>query len=215
MTETYVMEGRTRAKSSKGATKQLRQDGFIPAVIYGAGKEADSIAVSSHSIMMAMQKGGFFTNPQEIEIDGKKVKVLPRDLQREPVYDRVIHADFLRFDASRELKVMVRMHIVDEDKSPGIKKGGIVSLVRNEVELVCRADSIPDYLEISVAGLDVGQSSHFSIVELPEGVRSTITDRDFTVATILATRSSTLSDLDADGAEGAEGEESTEEAATE
>lgn len=200
---TYTIEANARDKSNKGVARRLRAAGKIPAVIYGSGKDPQNISITKYSLQMAVQAGGFYTNVQEVSVDGKTEKVLPRELQRDPVSGQVIHADFLRFDANRKLKINVRVRVTGEDQSPGIKKGGVLSLVRNEISLLCKADSIPDFVEISVAGVDVGQSVHFSAIQLPEGVENADhTGRDYTVATVLSTRSSTLADLNA-----AEGED--------
>jgi len=199
---------KSRIKSSKGAARQLRREGFVPAVVYGAGKEADMVSVDGHSLMLALKQKGFFTNPQNLEVDGKVQKVLPREMQRDVVYDNVTHVDFLRFDASRKLKVMVKVSVTGAEESVGVKKGGVVSLVRNEIELLCRADSIPDELVVDISELDVGDSAHFSSITLPEGVEPTISDRDFTVATVLVTRTAAMiEDEEADAAAAAEASE--------
>lgn len=199
----YTIEANARERSNKGVARRLRVAGKIPAVIYGAGKDPKNIAITKYSLQMAVQQGGFYTNVQEINLDGKTEKVLPRELQRDPLSGQVIHADFLRFDPNRKLKINVRVRVKGEDQSPGVKKGGVLSLVRNEISLLCKADSIPDFVELSVAGLDVGQSAHFSHIELPEGVENgDHSGRDYTVATVLSTRSSTLADLNASTEEG-------------
>jgi len=189
-----------RHKSGKGVARKLRVENKIPAVLYGAGEDPQPITVSGYDIMMGLQNGGFFTNMQELMIDGKAQKALARDIQRNPVSEKVEHVDFLRFDPKQVLKVNVQVTVTDEDKSPGLEKGGVLQLVRSEVELFCRADSIPDSISLSMAGKDIGDSCHISEVDLPEGVKPT-NDRDFTVASIVGTRSSTMADLDADGNE--------------
>lgn len=195
-----------RNKSGKGVARKLRLENKIPAVLYGAGKEPQPITVSGYDIMMGLQNGGFFTNMQELMIDGKAQKALARDIQRNPVNEKVEHVDFLRFDPKQTLKVNVSVIVTDEEQSPGLEKGGVLQLVRAEVELFCRADAIPDAIKISMAGKDIGDAAHISEVDLPDGVKPT-TDRDFTIASIVGTRSSTMADLDEDGT-AAEGEES-------
>ena len=210
----YTIKAQAREKSNKGVARRLRVAGFIPAVIYGSNKDPKNIAVTKYSMQMAAQQGNFYTTVQEIDLDGKVEKVLLRELQRDPLSNQVVHADFLRFDPKRKVKVNVRVIVTDEALSPGIKKGGVLSLVRNEVSLLCRADNIPNTVEISMAGVDVGHSVHFSAITLPEGAENADhSGRDFTVATVLSTRSSTLSEMGEEG-EG-EGEESTEETSAE
>jgi len=195
---TYTMKAEVRNESGKGIARRIRREGFVPGVIYGGKEEPMKIALDAHSLLMARQAGGFYTNVQDVEIDGKTVKVLPREIQKNPVSDKPIHVDFMRFDPNRKIKVMVRVAVIDEDQSAGVKKGGVISLVRNQIELLCKADAIPDVLEISIAGLDVGQAAKMSEITLPEGVEPVVSDRDFTVATILSTRTSTMSKLDGD-----------------
>lgn len=210
-----------REVSSKGAVNALRQQGMIPAVMYGAGKGPQPIAVDGHDILMTLQKGHFFTHRHMLDVDGKKQEVLARDVHRHPVSDKILHIDFLRYDPKRITKVMVAVRVIDEDKSPGLKIGGVLQLVRPEVELVCRADSIPEEVVISMAGKEIGDSAHISEVTLPEGVKPSV-DRDFTIASVVSTRTSKSSDADEEAteteaeegaeasAEGAEGAEASE-----
>lgn len=200
------MIANTRNEGGKGAARRLRTEGLVPAVIYGSNKEPQKVAVTAHSLQMAIQKGGFLTKAQELSVDGKIEKVLPREIQCDPVSDRIIHVDFLRFDPTRTVKATVRLEMVDLEKSPGVKKGGVATLARTEVELLCRADSIPQILYVSMEGIDVGHAAHFSSIQLPEGVTPVIADRDFTVASVLSTRTSTMSEL----AEGAAAEATAE-----
>lgn len=199
---TYTIEAKVREGSNKGVARRLRTAGLIPAVIYGSNKEPQNISVTKHSLQMAVQQGAFYTTVQEVNVDGKIEKVLPREVQKHPVSGQALHVDFMRFDANRKIKINVRVVVKDEELSPGIKKGGVLSLVRNEVALLCKADAIPNFVEISVAGIDVGQSVHFSTIELPEGAENADhTGRDYTVATVLSTRSSTMADLNASSEE--------------
>jgi large subunit ribosomal protein L25 len=208
MTTTHSLPGSLRSVSGKGAARAARRDGMVPAVIYGAGKEPTLVSVHAQKLEVMMGRGGFYTNVLELDLGKDKIKVLPREVQRHPVRDDAIHVDFLRFDPKSEVKVMVAVHILDEDKSPGVKIGGLVQMVRPEIELWCRADNIPQFVEASVAGLEIGDSLHISQVKLPEGVTPTV-DRDFTIATIVSTRVSQKSEAeegDAAPAAGAEGE---------
>lgn len=213
MSEVYVMEAQARAEGGKGVARRMRNEGYVPAVIYGSKKEPQKVAVTGHSLQMAIQKGGFLTKPQEVNVDGKVEKVLPREIQTDPVSDKIMHVDFLRYDPKRVVKAIVGLEMTGIEQSPGVKKGGVPSLARTEVELLCRADSIPQVLYVAMDGLDVGEAVKFSSLELPEGVKPAIADRDFTLASVLATRTSTMSDMDegeeAESSEG--GEEASEE----
>jgi len=212
MTTTIKVEA--RKDSGKGTARALRNAGKVPGVIYGAQKDPQAIALNAHDLMMTVRHGGFYTNLIELDIDGKTEKVLPRDLQRDPVKGHIMHVDFLRFDAKRKVKVMVHVRLTDEELSPGVKRGGVLQLVRPEVEVLCSADNIPQELVASAATMDVGESLHISAFTLPEGVELTI-DRDFTVASILTTRTATMSEdemgVTAESAAEAEAEAETEE----
>tara|TARA_R110000868_G_scaffold218576_2_gene469248 strand:+ start:168239 stop:168877 length:639 start_codon:yes stop_codon:yes gene_type:complete len=207
------METQVRENGGKGIARRLRNEGMVPAVVYGSGKEPKKVAVTAHSLKMAIQHGGFLTSAQELLIEGKTEKVLPREIQRDPVSDQITHVDFLRYDAKRVVKATVRIEMIDIEKSAGVKLGGIPSLQRTEVELLCRADSIPSILQVSIADLGVGEAVKFSSIELPDGVAPSIAGRDFTVASVLSSRTTnTATDEAADAAdaeESADGEEAS------
>ncbi|MDD9919111.1 MAG: 50S ribosomal protein L25/general stress protein Ctc [Alphaproteobacteria bacterium] len=206
-----IIKASVRSGSGKGVSRELRRNQQIPAVMYGTKKgEPIALAISEYDLMMSMQKGGFFTHRHTLEIDGKKTEALARDIQRHPVSEKVIHVDFMEYDPARKMRVNVGVRVIDEDQSPGLKKGGVLQLVRAEVELICRADSIPSELVASMAGKDIGEAVHMSEIELPEGVQPKIHDRDFTVASVVGTRTSTMADLEEDG-ESTEAEEEASE----
>ena len=210
MSDVYVMETQVRENGGKGIARRLRNEGMVPAVVYGSGKEPKKVAVTAHSLKMAIQHGGFLTSAQELLIEGKTEKVLPREIQRDPVSDQITHVDFLRYDAKRVVKATVRIEMIDIEKSAGVKLGGIPSLQRTEVELLCRADSIPSILQVSIADLGVGEAVKFSSIELPDGVAPSIAGRDFTVASVLSSRTTnTATDEAADAEESADGEEAS------
>lgn len=183
-----VLNAQLRDSSGKGTARALRNTGKLPAVIYGAGKKSESISVDAHEIFMAIKAGHFMSTVVDLNIDGKTVHVLPRDVQRNVVSGKVLHVDFLRFDPKRELHVSVDVRVEGLEESVGIKHGGILQLVTDKIELICRADKIPGELVISVADKEVGASVHASELKLPEGVRlaADIEENDFTIATILA-----------------------------
>jgi large subunit ribosomal protein L25 len=177
-----VVEPRERA--GRGAARVVRRQGRVPGVIYG-GKEAPAmVTLDIRDLRDAYEKGGFMSRLVELSIAGKAHKVLPRDVQLDPVSDRPVHVDFLRVSADTRVKVAVPMQFTDHEQSPGLKRGGVLNVVRHQVEVYCRADAIPDHLTASLADFDIGHSVHISGVKLPEGVRATITTRDFTIATI-------------------------------
>lgn len=184
-----------RAGAGKGVARGLRAEGKVPAVVYGVGEEPMPIALDGHSLFMAVQAGGFYTTKHTLNIEGgKKVAVLAKDLQRNPVSSKILHVDFMHYNAKAMVRVSVNIVIVGEEDSPGLVKGGVLQMVRNEVELLCRSDSIPDNITVSMAGKDIGDAAHMSEVTLPDGVKPVIQDRDFTLASVVGTRSSNTSE---------------------
>jgi large subunit ribosomal protein L25 len=208
---TQKMKATARTEGGKGATRRLRTQGQVPAILYGMKEDVVSLALDGHDLAMAMQAGSFFTHKHTLSLEGKNVDVLARDMQRHPVTEQVQHVDFIRYNPKQTLKVAVAVTVVGEEDSPGIQKGGVLQLVRSEVELICRADSIPDEIVVSMAGKDIGDSAHMSEIELPEGVHPAIRDRDFTIASVVGTRTASMSELDEEAeAEGEEGEATEE-----
>jgi len=186
MSDTLNLPAETRDRAGKGASRALRREGRVPAVVYGGNEEPLAIHVEAKELVRQLGTGHFFNSIVEIEVGGKKVRTLPKDVAFHPVNDRPLHADFLRLSANATVHVNVPVHFANEDASPGLKRGGVLNIVRHELELVCVADKIPDEISIDVTGLDVGASIHISHVQLPAGASSAITDRDFTIATIVA-----------------------------
>jgi large subunit ribosomal protein L25 len=187
MSETLKLAAETRARAGKGASRAVRRTGRVPAVIYGAGQPAVTIHVEEKLLVRQLSSGHFMNSIVELTVDGgAAVRTLPRDVQFHPVTDRPIHVDFLRVSADAVITVAVPVHFVDEDKSPGMKRGAVLNVVRHELQLDCPSNAIPDQIDISLAGRDVGDSIHISSVVLPAGVTSHIHDRDFTIATMVA-----------------------------
>jgi large subunit ribosomal protein L25 len=185
MSDTLTLPAETR-RAGKGASRALRRDGRIPAVIYGGKDEVLSVHVEEKELRRQLGTGHFFNSVVDVEIDGKKVRTLPKDVAFHPVSDRPLHVDFLRLAKDAKVHVNVPVHFANEEASPGLKRGGVLNVVRHELDLVCDADRIPEEISIDVTGLDIGDSIHISHVKLPAGSVSTITDRDFTIATIVA-----------------------------
>ncbi|MEC9342922.1 MAG: 50S ribosomal protein L25/general stress protein Ctc [Pseudomonadota bacterium] len=212
--ESYVLKAERREKVGKGAARELRRNGMVPAVIYGDKKDPLPIALSRKEVTLQLHGGSFMTTLATIDVDGEHYQVLPKDYQADPIRDFLTHVDFLRIGKGSRVVVEIPVHFINEDDSPGLKRGGVLNIVRHEVEVECPATAIPDSFEIDIAGLDIGDSIHISHVKLPENVTPTITDRDFTIATI-AGSSAMKSEEDEDGEEGetdadAEGESEAE-----
>ncbi|MBA3056017.1 MAG: 50S ribosomal protein L25/general stress protein Ctc [Sphingomonadales bacterium] len=186
MSDTLTLPAEARERVGKGASRVLRREGRVPAVVYGGKEEPLSIHVEQKELVRQLGTGHFFNSIVDIEVNGAKVRTLPKDVAFHPVTDRPLHVDFLRISANSTVHVAVPVVFVNEAASPGLKKGGVLNIVRHELELVCEPARIPDEIEIDVTGLEVGASIHISHVALPAGSTSAITDRDFTIATIIA-----------------------------
>ena len=186
MSEALNLPAEARERAGKGASRALRRDGRTPAVIYGGKEEPTLIHVEQKELVRQLMTGHFMNSIVNIEIGGETVRTLPKDVAFHPVTDRPTHVDFLRLTGDSKVEVSVPVVFVNEDASPGLKKGGVLNIVRHELELVCASDSIPEEIQIDVTGRDVGESIHISDVTLPKGVKSAITDRDFTIATLVA-----------------------------
>ena len=186
MSDTYVLEGQLRERVGKGAARELRRNGMVPCVIYGDKKDPVSIAVSYRDLTKKIHAGGFFTTIATIKVGGDDYNVLPKDYQLHPVRDFIEHVDFLRVSKSTLVTVEVPVVFANDEDSVGLKRGGVLNIVRHTVEVNCPANSIPDNFEIDIIDFDLGDSIKISNVKLPDGVEPTITDRDFTIATIAA-----------------------------
>jgi large subunit ribosomal protein L25 len=186
MGATYELAATVREKVGKGAARSVRRQGMIPAVIYGGKQPPITINLPDREVYFKIHGGGFFTTVATIDVAGEKIRVIPRDYQLDPVSERPIHVDFLRVIAGSRLTIEVPVQFINESGAPGIRRGGVLNVVRHRIEVTCPADAIPEKIVVDLTGLDINDSLHISSVPLPEGVRPTITDRDFTVATIAA-----------------------------
>lgn len=209
MSDTLTLSASKRDRAGKGSARAARRNGEIPAVIYGDRKEPLSITINANEFRKLINQPGILSQLLNITVDGSENSVLTRDIQFHPVTDVPLHADFLRVSKGAKIAVMVAVEFINEDKSQGLKTGGILNVVRHEVELECPANAIPENIVVDLDGTNVGDSIHISAIALPDGVTPTITDRDFTVATIAAPASESEGSSD-DAAEGA-AEEQTEE----
>src|SRR3954467_11847064 len=185
MSEQLTLSAETRERAGKGASRVLRREGRVPAVVYGNNEEPLSIHLEEKALVKALSTGHFMNSVVMIDAGGASTRTLPKDVQFHPVTDRPLHVDFLRISEHAKVHVAVPIRFTGEDRSRGLKRGGVLNAVRHELELVCDAAEIPDEIEISLAGLDIGDSLHISAVTLPQGTESAITDRDFTIATIV------------------------------
>lgn len=202
-----VAEDRTAV--GKSAARAIRNAGRVPGVVYGEKKEQLMFSLEARALRKELQNPRFYATLCNLEIGGKQVRVLPRDIQLHPVTDDPVHADFVYVSRGATVTVEVPVLFLNEDECPGLKRGGVLNVVRREVELVCPADSIPEKIELDLASADIGDSLHYSNAIVPDNVEPTITDRDFTIATIAAPSGGTGDGEDEDG-EGAEGEEAAE-----
>ena len=177
-----------RPRSGTGGARAIRREGRVPAVIYGDGSEPETVAVDFADLTKLIGRGKFLSTVFDVNIDGKKSRVIPREVQLDPVKDFPVHVDFQRVGTSGKIRVNVPVKFINEALSPGLKRGGVLNVVRHEVEVICPADAIPAVFEFNLEGLEIGRSIHISAVTMPEGVRPTITNRDFTVATVAGHR---------------------------
>ena len=206
MDDIHTLTAEPKEGAGKGAARAARRAGRIPGVIYGAKKAPVMVTLDPQEVHREIRGGGFFTTLFDVKVSGGNERVLARDLQLHPVSERPLHIDFLRVSTSTVVVVEVPCNFINDEESPGIRRGGVLNVVRHALELSCRADAIPNEIEIDLTGLDIGDSVHISQIDLPEGVTPTITDRDFTIASVAAP-----SVVKEEAAEEAEGEEELEE----
>lgn len=209
MAEQNILEVEPRDRAGKGAARATRRAGRVPCVIYGAKQDPRSISIEPIFLRKCLEAGSFFSTMFDVKINGtgESERVLARDVQMHPVTDEPQHVDFLRVTSETKVTVEVPCHFLNEEESVGLKRGGVLNVVRYEIEVLCAVDAIPQELEVDLAGLDIGDSVHISSISLPPGVEPTITDRDFTIATIAAP---TVMEEETEEEEGEEGMEAVE-----
>ncbi len=184
MAETKSLAATVRSVGGKGAARSVRREGRIPAVIYGGGDAAQAISLDWREVNKLIYAGHFLTTIYEIDVDGGKQRVIPRDYQLDRISDRPVHVDFLRLKAGSTLRVAIPVHFINQDISPGIKKGGTLNIVRHSIEMKVPADAIPEAITVDVGELDIVESVHISAITLPAGCRPVDTQHDFTIASI-------------------------------
>lgn len=185
MAETQVIKAEGRPSQGKSGARAVRREGKVPAIVYGGDvAEQETIALDANELSKTIARGRFLASVFEIDVDGRKLKAIPRDVQLDPVRDTPLHVDFQRIGADNQVRLRVPVRFYNDLLSPGLKRGGVLNVVRREVEVWAPADKVPEVFEVNLEGLEIGRSIHISSVALPEGVRPTIRDRDFTIATI-------------------------------
>tara|TARA_Y100000588_G_scaffold364574_1_gene428434 strand:- start:90 stop:761 length:672 start_codon:yes stop_codon:yes gene_type:complete len=186
MPETTKFTAEIRNHSSRGELRQARLTGRVPGIVYGGEDHPVMVSVSLADLRQAISSGGFTNRLYDLEVAGKRHRVLPREVQLDPVSEIPLHVDFLRLGADAEVTILVPTTFINEDDCPGLKSGGVINIVRHQIEVRCRADSIPEVITVDLEGIEIGDSIRVSQISLPDDVAPTITDRDFTIATIAA-----------------------------
>jgi large subunit ribosomal protein L25 len=213
MAEAIELKAWSRGRTGTGGARAIRREGRIPGIVYGGSDEPLNITLETKEVSKQIQTGHFQSTVYMLDMDGTKIRAIPRDVQVDPVRDFPIHVDFLRLAKNAMIDVDVPVHFLNEGAAPGLKRGGVLNIVRHEISLNCPADSIPESIEIDLSGMEIGDSIHISSVALPEGAEPTIADRDFTVATIVGRGSE--EGTEDEGAEEEVAEEETPEEETE
>ena len=203
-----VLDVTVRENTGTGNSRAARRAGLVPAIIYGGDEAPVSVAVKYNEVLKAINSGQLLSNMVELSTDGKTQKAIAKDVQFHPVKDTPVHVDFYRVTAKSIIEVEVSVNFVGEDVSPGLKEGGTLNVVRYAIEVKCPAGSIPDSIEVDISAMEIGDSIHISEVTLPANVKPSISDRDFTIATVVASRAALVEDeVEAEGVEGEEGAE--------
>ena len=186
MPEIISLSAEPRLKAGTGAARATRRMGRVPAIIYGDKREPTMISLAPRELARALARPGFFATLVDVSIDGATHRTLPRDVQYHPVSDMPLHVDFMRVAAGAQVTVAIPVVFINYERSVGLRRGGILNIVRHGVEMVCSVDNIPERLVVDLDGLDIGDSIHIGAVEMPPGARVAIHERDFTIATIAA-----------------------------
>lgn len=184
MTDVITLAAESRGRIGKGGAREARRQGRIPAIVYGNMHDPLAISVDDRELRKLLRRPGFMNHVFELDLQGRKMRVLPREVQQDPVSDAPLHVDFMQVSATTELTVSVELRFVNEDKAPGLKRGGVLNIVQHALQVVCRPDAIPDVIEIDLSGLEIGDVIHQNGVALPAGVSLADTGSDATIASI-------------------------------
>lgn len=186
VSDNIVLQCEPRERSGKGGSRALRRQGWVPAIMYGGNGDPVKLALFQRQIKRELDRNPrFFSSIVELEVAGKKQRAMVRECQLHPVNDMPLHVDLIRVTKGDTLTVEVPVNFLNEEACPGIRRGGVLNIVRREIEVTCPAEAIPEYLEVDLAECEIGDSVHISAVTLPANVQPTITDRDFTICTIV------------------------------
>ena len=213
----FTVKAETRSDVGKGASRRLRHAGRVPAIMYGSGKDPVSLTLGHDEFMHHLEQEAFYSHILTVNVDGKKQKAVMKDLQRHPSRPRVLHVDFLRVSDKDVIHMQVPVHFLNEEEAVGVKEGGLVSHLMSVVEIACKASDLPEFLQLDVIGLDIGDSLHLSDIELPKGVEIPAlahgADHDLSVVSVHMPRA-IVEEEPTEAAEGAEaaaeGDEATE-----
>ena len=186
MTDQATIPAKSRAGTGTGSARAVRREGNIPGILYGGGTEPQPISIALRDMYKHHQTGRFTSTLFTLDLEGKKIRVIPREVQIDPVTETPIHADFQRLVAGARLRLFIPVHFNNHGDSPGLKRGGVLNIVRHEIEFFCPSERIPQFIEADLAGMEIGDSLHISKIKLPEGLVPVIRSRDFTVATVAA-----------------------------
>lgn len=184
MSDTIQLLAEPREGTGKGPSRALRRADRVPGIVYGEGKEPIKLSVEGRALRKLVDTGVFMSSLCELTLGRQKIRVLAKEVQVHPVTDRPVHVDFTRVSRGSKVTVEVPVQFIGDEESPGLKRGGVLNIVRREIEVECPAESIPEHLTLDLSGADIGDSLHISLVTLPDGVEPTIQDRDFTIASI-------------------------------
>ena len=208
MVMTSPLKAEKRTTLGKGKSRALRREGKTPAIIYGDAKNPIAIAIDTRSINNELRKPGFLTRLYDLQLEEETVRVLPQDVAVHPVNDNAEHIDFLRVNENTKVTIEIPVSFINEENSPGIKRGGILNVTRYSIEVICPVANIPEKFDFDLTNLEIGDSIHFSNTQIDESVTPTITDRDFTIASIVSPSILTTAESETEETEGEEEEDS-------
>ena len=186
MPEIISLSAEPRARAGKGASRAMRRQGRVPGIVYGDKQDPVLISLDPRELARALARPGFFATLADVSVDGATHRTLPRDVQYHPVSDVALHVDFMRVAAGAQVTVTVPVVFINHERSPGLRRGGILNIVRHGIAMISSVDNIPDRIVVDLDGLDIGDSIHIGAVEMPQGARTAIHERDFTIASIAA-----------------------------